>query len=122
MLKSDAENKGFRYNEFEVVIEDLKNREAQLRQVYEKEITKDREKQSYLQSDIEVERKQYADLKAKMKQKNNMLEQEVIDLKDVIEGKDREISKLKRAQDRLKRDLRMTKEEISILGGAAYNN
>jgi FtsZ-binding cell division protein ZapB len=57
-----------------------------------------------------------------MKQKNNMLEQEVIDLKDVIEGKDREISKLKRAQDRLKRDLRMTKEEISILGGAAYNN
>jgi len=28
MLKSDAENKGFRYNEFEVVIEDLKNREA----------------------------------------------------------------------------------------------
>lgn len=57
-----------------------------------------------------------------MKQKNNMLEQEVIDLKDVIEGKDREISKLKRAQDRLKRDLKMTKEEISILGGAAYNN
>jgi FtsZ-binding cell division protein ZapB len=57
-----------------------------------------------------------------MKQKNNMLEQEVIDLKDVIEGKDREISKLKRAQDRLKRDLRMTKEEISILGGAGYNN
>lgn len=57
-----------------------------------------------------------------MKQKNNILEQEVIDLKDVIEGKDREISKLKRAQDRLKRDLRMTKEEISILGGAAYNN
>jgi predicted RNase H-like nuclease (RuvC/YqgF family) len=51
-----------------------------------------------------------------------MLEQEVIDLKDVIEGKDREISKLKRAQDRLKRDLRMKKEEISILGGAAYNN
>lgn len=90
--------------------------------MYEKEITKDREKQSYLQSDIEVERKQYADLKSKMKQKNNMLEQEVIDLKDVIEGKDREISKLKRAQDRLKRDLRMTKEEISILGGAAYNN
>jgi len=93
-----------------------------LRQLYEKEITKDREKQSYLQSDIEVERKQYGDLKAKMKKKNNMLEQEVIDLKDVIEGKDREISKLKRAQDRLKRDLRMTKEEISILGGAAYNN
>ena len=90
--------------------------------MYEKEITKDREKQSYLQSDIEVERKQYADLKSKMKQKNNMLEQEVIDLKDVIEGKDREISKLKRAQDRLKRDLKMTKEEISILGGAAYNN
>lgn len=57
-----------------------------------------------------------------MKQKNNILEQEVIDLKDVIEGKDREISKLKRAQDRLKRDLRMTKEEISILGGAAFNN
>lgn len=57
-----------------------------------------------------------------MKQKNNMLEQELIDLKDVIEGKDREISKLKRAQDRLKRDLRMTKEEISILGGAGYNN
>ena len=57
-----------------------------------------------------------------MKQKNKILEQEVIDLKDVIEGKDREISKLKRAQDRLKRDLRMTKEEISILGGAAYNN
>ena len=93
-----------------------------MRQLYEKEITKDREKQSYLQSDIEVERKQYGDLKAKMKKKNNMLEQEVIDLKDVIEGKDREISKLKRAQDRLKRDLRMTKEEISILGGAAYNN
>jgi hypothetical protein len=28
MLKSDADNKGFRYNKFEVVIEDLKNREA----------------------------------------------------------------------------------------------
>ena len=28
MMKSDAENKGFRYNEFEVVIDDLKNREA----------------------------------------------------------------------------------------------
>lgn len=38
-----------------------------MRQLYEKEITKDREKQSYLQSDIEVERKQYGDLKAKMK-------------------------------------------------------
>jgi hypothetical protein len=28
MLKCDADNKGFRYNEFEVVIEDLKNRES----------------------------------------------------------------------------------------------
>ena len=43
-MKSDSEDKGFRYNEFEAVIEDLKNREAQLRQLYEKEITKDREK------------------------------------------------------------------------------
>lgn len=57
-----------------------------------------------------------------MKQRNNQLEQEIIDLKDEIEGKDRELAKLKRAQDRLKRDLKMMREEISILGGGGNNN
>ncbi len=56
-----------------------------------------------------------------MKQRSNQLQQEIIDLKDVIEGKDRELAKLKRSNDRLKRDLKMTKEEISILGGGNNN-
>ena len=43
-IRSDFENKSFRYNEFEAVIEDLKQREAQLRLVYEKEMAKDKEK------------------------------------------------------------------------------
>ena len=56
-----------------------------------------------------------------MKQRSNQLQQEIIDLKDVIEGKDRELAKLKRSHDRLKRDLKMTNEEISILGGGNNN-
>lgn len=60
-------------------------------------------------------------MKQKIKQRSVQLEQEIIDLKDVIEGKDRELAKSKRAHDRLKRELKMMKEEISILGGGNNN-
>jgi len=41
-----------------------------LRLLYEKELTKDREKHSYLLTDLEQEKKQYLDLKGKLKQRN----------------------------------------------------
>jgi chromosome segregation ATPase len=44
LVRRELEDKTFRLNEIEVVIEDLKKREAQLRGAYEKEMARDREK------------------------------------------------------------------------------
>ena len=41
-------------------------------------------------------------------------------MKDIIEGKDREIKKLARTNEKMKRDMHMLKEEVSILGGNNY--
>lgn len=49
------------------------------------------------------------------------MEQQIIDLKDIIEGKDREIKKFTRINDKMKRDMHMLKEEISILGAGTNN-
>ena len=65
---------------------------------------------------MEDERKRYGALKIKIREQNSILEQENIDLRDQIDGKDRELKKIRREFDKLKREAAMLKEEMSILG------
>ncbi len=50
------------------------------------------------------------------------MEQEIIDLKDELEGKDREIRKAKRESEKLRREVQMLKEELQIVGGTESAN
>jgi len=53
-------------------------------------------------------------LKQRLKEKSSKLEQEVIDLKDCIDGKERELRKSQRECDKWKREVTILKEEMSI--------
>lgn len=45
------------------------------------------------------------------------LEQEIVDLKDVIESKDREVRRAKREGERAKKEVDRLKEELTIYSG-----
>lgn len=107
-------DKGSHYNGIEEVIEDLKHRESQLRCSFEKELTNEKLRSQEQLQDINEEKERYAQLKQRLKDKSSKLEQEVIDLKDCIDGKERELRKSQRECDKWKREVTILKEEMSL--------
>jgi hypothetical protein len=45
------------------------------------------------------------------------MEQEIVDLKDALESKDREVKRAKREAEKIKREAGLLKEELSIVTG-----
>jgi peptidoglycan hydrolase CwlO-like protein len=68
-----------------------------------------------LRSEVEGERERYMELKAKLRERNDLLEQEVIDLRDQVGDKERDLKKAKREIDKWQREVAMLKEEIGIM-------
>jgi hypothetical protein len=97
------------------VIEDLKRREARLRQLYEREVAMDRQRAEDIKREGEAERKGYQELKQRLRDRNAKLEQEVIDLKDAVDGRERELKRAKREADKWQREAAMLREELSII-------
>ena len=62
------------------------------------------------------------DLKAKLKERNSLLEQQVIDLKDEVDDKGRELKRVRRDLEKWQHEASMLKEEISILGPSSFVN
>lgn len=94
----------------------MRARESQGRGTCERELTESREQVEELQGQLEEERSSYGALKRKMMERCGGLEQEVVDLRDQLDGRDREVRRIKRELDKAKREALMLREEISIMG------
>lgn len=62
----------------------------------ERQARAEREREQELKADVDEEKRGYLQLKEKLMDRVQRMEQEIIDLKDVIESKDRELRRAKR--------------------------
>jgi hypothetical protein len=66
----------------------------------ERQARGEREREQELKADVDEEKRGYLQLKEKLMDRVQRMEQEIIDLKDVIESKDRELRRAKRESEK----------------------